>query len=113
MAAEAAHRRAAGLPAQAERVMGAAAMSLEYDLDAGALYIRLADGKVARTREPDRNTLADLDESGNVLGIEVVSARYPWAIAEVLAMEGISAAAKAQMRAYFMAPVMPVMSVSV
>lgn len=88
-------------------------MTLEYDLEAGALYIRVADGKVARTRELDGNTLADVDADGNVLGVEVVSAAYPWALTEVLQMEGISASAKAQIRAYFMAPVMPVMSVSV
>lgn len=87
-------------------------MFLEYDLTVGALYIRLADGKVARTRELDDNTMVDVDEAGNVLGVEVVSADCPWALTEVLAMEGISAAAKAQMQAYFAAPALPVMSLT-
>jgi uncharacterized protein YuzE len=90
---------------------GVAAMMLEYDLDAGALYIRLADGDVARTRQVDDNTLIDMDGAGNVLGVEVVSARHPWAIAEVLRMDGISAAAKAQMLGYFVPSSMPAMSV--
>lgn len=87
-------------------------MTLEYDLNVGALYIRLADGKVTRTRELDDNTMVDVDAAGNVLGVEVVSADCPWALAEVLQMDGISAAAKAQMQAYFATPVMPVMSVA-
>ena len=86
-------------------------MALEYDLDAGALYIRLCDGQVARTRQLDDNTLIDLDDTGNVLGVEVVAVAYPWALAEVLQMEGISASAKAQMLAYFMPPQMPVVSI--
>jgi uncharacterized protein YuzE len=89
-----------------------AAMSLEYDLDAGALYIRLCNGKVARTRQLDENTLVDVDAAGNVLGVEVVTVRYPWALAEVLQMDGITASAKAQMLSYFAPPMPPVMSVS-
>ena len=86
-------------------------MALEYDLDAGVLYIRLADGKVARTRELDDNTFIDVDDAGNVLGVEVIAIRYPWALAEVLQMDGITASAKAQMLAYFAPPMPPVMSV--
>lgn len=95
-------------------VTAAACMALEYDLDAGALYIRLCGGEVARTRQLDDNTLADLDEAGNVLGVEVVAIDYPWAMADVLQMDGIPAAAKAQMLAYFAPPALtrPVMTIS-
>ena len=86
-------------------------MALEYDLDAGALYVRLCDGEVARTRQLDDNTLIDLDAAGNVLGVEVVAIGYPWALAEVLQMDGISAGAKAQMLAYFAPPTRPVMMI--
>jgi len=95
-------------------VTTAALMALNYDLDAGALYVRLCDGKVARTRQLDDNTLVDLDEAGNVLGVEVVAIDYPWALADVLQMDGISAGAKAQMLAYFAPPALtrPVMTFS-
>jgi uncharacterized protein YuzE len=82
----------------------AACMSLEYDLDARALYIRLCDGAVACTRQLDDNTLIDLDGAGNVLGVEVVAIDYPWALAEVLQMDGVMAGTKAQMRGYFASP---------
>ena len=94
-------------------VTTAACMGLEYDLDAGALYVRLCDGEVARTRQLDDNTLVDVDAAGNVLGVEVVAIAYPWALAEVLQMDGISAGAKAQMLAYFAPPALtrPTMTV--
>lgn len=79
-------------------------MTLEYDLDVSALYVRLCDGQVARTRQLDDNTLIDLDAAGNVLGVEVVAIDHPWALAEVLQMDGVSVAAKAQMLAYFAPP---------
>ena len=91
-----------------------AAMALEYDLDAGALYVRLCDGDVARTRQLDNNTLIDLDAAGNVLGVEVVAIGHPWALAEVLQMDGIPAAAKTQVLAYFAPPALsrPVMTIA-
>lgn len=46
----------------------------EYDRDADAVYIRLADGEVARTVEVDDYRILDLDEQGNVIGLEVL---YP------------------------------------
>jgi uncharacterized protein YuzE len=87
-------------------------VTLNYDLDAKALYIRLCDGKVARTRQFDDNTLADLDADGNVLGVEVVAIDWPWALADVLQMEGITAGDKAAMLAYFASPALtrPVVS---
>jgi uncharacterized protein YuzE len=92
-----------------------ACMALNYDLDAQALYIRLCDGKVARTRQLDDNTLVDLDATGNVLGVEVVAIGYPWALAEVIQMDGITAGAKTQMLAYFAPPALtrPTVSFSV
>jgi uncharacterized protein YuzE len=79
-------------------------VTLEYDLTVGALYIRLADGKAARTRQLDDNTAADLDADGNVLGVEVVAIDCPWAIAEVLALDGISDGDRRELLAYFAPP---------
>jgi uncharacterized protein YuzE len=76
-------------------------MELKYDLNVGALYIRLADQAVARTREIDDNTVVDIDADGGVIGIEVISIGHPWALDDVLRDYAIPAAAAAQLRAYF------------
>lgn len=47
-------------------------MNLELDLAAKALYLRLANGRVADTIEMADAVVADVDESGAVLGIEFV-----------------------------------------
>ena len=76
-------------------------MRLMYDLNVGALYIRLSDQAVARTRDLDDNTSIDLDGAGDVVGIEVVSVKHPWALEDVLRGYSIPAAEAAQLRAYF------------
>lgn len=76
-------------------------MQLKYDLNVGALYIRLTSLPVARTREVDDNTSVDLDADGGVIGIEVISAGHPWALEDVLRDYDIPAAELAQLRAYF------------
>ena len=81
-------------------------MRLKYDLNVGALYVRLTDEPVARTREVDDNTFIDLDEDGRVIGIEVVSIAHPWALDQILRDYRIPADEAAQLRAYFRPPVL-------
>lgn len=76
-------------------------MQLEYDLNAGALYIRLSGEEIARTREAGDNAAVDLNAAGGVVGIEVISAVHPWPLAEILASYRIPAGEAAQIRAYF------------
>jgi uncharacterized protein YuzE len=76
-------------------------MRLKYDLDAGALYVRLSDRAVARTRELGDNAHVDLDAAGNVVGVEVISIAHPWPLDEFLADYDIPAPEAAQFRAYF------------
>lgn len=76
-------------------------MRLKYDLTVGALYIRLSDAVVARTRDIDDNTFVDLGEAGDVVGIEVVSIAHPWALDTVLRDYRIPTTEEAQLRAYF------------
>ena len=59
-------------------------MQLEYDFSVRALYIRLSDKPVARTREVDDNTNVDLDKDGTVVGIEVIDIDLPWPVAAIL-----------------------------
>lgn len=74
---------------------------LNYDLNAGALYIRVSDHAVARTRDIDDNTSVDLDAYGAVVGIEVISIAHPWALSAILDRYEIPPAETAQLRAYF------------
>ena len=62
-------------------------MKIGVDTTADAMYIELADrsGKVARTVSIDDGTMCDLDEAGNLLGIEVIDAARCWPLAEILA----------------------------
>jgi uncharacterized protein YuzE len=45
----------------------------EYDPEADALYVRLAEGDVTRTIEHDHASAVDFDTEGNILGVEVLS----------------------------------------
>lgn len=76
-------------------------MQLKYDLQAGALYVRLTGNAVAKTRELGDNANVDLDAAGEVVGVEVVSIYHPWPLDEFLASYSIPASEAAQFRAYF------------
>jgi uncharacterized protein YuzE len=60
------------------------AVTQQWDLEAGLLYLRLAKGPVDRTVEIDASTNVDLDAAGKVLGIEVLAPGTPWPLARVL-----------------------------
>jgi len=47
-------------------------MKIRYDPDADAMYITLKVGKVCSTKEIDKNTIADFDKNGEVIGIELL-----------------------------------------
>ena len=47
-------------------------MQISYDRLADAMYIRLAEGKVARTQVVNEDTLLNIGESGEVVGIELL-----------------------------------------
>ncbi len=54
-------------------------MEINYDKEADALYIRFKEGKFSKNRKVDDLTIIDLDDKGNILGIELleVSRRIP------------------------------------
>ncbi len=80
-------------------------ISQRYDLDAGALYIELADCLAARTEQVDGGTLVDLDSAGNVIGIEVINPERLWPLEEILHRFAISEEDARELRAYFPHPV--------
>ena len=48
---------------------------LEYDKEADAAYIRLRDGTFARNERVSNSVVLDLDENGELLGIEILNVR--------------------------------------
>ena len=49
-------------------------MKIEYSPTANALYLRLRTGRVAETVEIEETVYVDLDDAGQPLGLEFVSA---------------------------------------
>jgi uncharacterized protein YuzE len=53
-------------------------MKIEYDQYAKALYIRLQEKERGRTIEINENLNIDLDEMGNLIGVEILNPEdYP------------------------------------
>ena len=67
-------------------------MKITYDKDADAMYIELANKKFSKCKEVDKNTILDLDEEGNVIGIEIlfVSKRFHNKIPHSIIVENLS-----------------------
>ena len=49
-------------------------MKVNYDIVANAVYVNVSDSKIARTIRTDERFLVDVDEGGNVVGIEILDA---------------------------------------
>ena len=49
-------------------------MRLRYDPEADALYIRFQEGEVGETDEVFPGVMLDVDNNGNLLGLEVLNA---------------------------------------
>lgn len=49
-------------------------MKIEYDKDVDALYIRIQEKKVARTKELEEGVNLDMDKDGKVIGFEIIGA---------------------------------------
>lgn len=47
-------------------------MKITYDNEADALYIKLKESEVHKTKEADENTILDYDRNGNLIGIEIL-----------------------------------------
>jgi uncharacterized protein YuzE len=70
-------------------------MEISYDKQADAMYIEFRKGDFAKNKKIDDFTIIDLDEKGNILGIELldVSKRIPAeSLAEVNVKNLIAAA---------------------
>ena len=60
-------------------------MKVEYDQQADALYITLAEhAEVARTVQIDPGTLVDLNSRGWLIGVEIIRPARTWPLDEIL-----------------------------
>ena len=48
-------------------------MKIEYDPTADALYVRLGDTKIVESEQVQPGVILDFDESGKVVGVEILS----------------------------------------
>jgi uncharacterized protein YuzE len=58
-------------------------MKIEYDREIDALYIRLQETHVARTVEIDEGVNLDFDETGKLIGLEVLDATERYSLADI------------------------------
>jgi uncharacterized protein YuzE len=58
-------------------------MKIEYDNEIDALYIRLQEKYVERTVEIEEGLNIDLDESGKMVGLEVLDAVERYSLSDV------------------------------
>lgn len=49
-------------------------MEITYDKDADAMYIKFINGRFSKNQKIDDLTMIDLDENGQILGIELLDA---------------------------------------
>ncbi len=49
-------------------------MKIEYDSEVDALYIRIQEKKVSRTKELEDGINIDLDEKDKLIGLEIIGA---------------------------------------
>lgn len=47
-------------------------VSVRYDEEAKALYFHMTDGKIAKTVSLGKDQFLDVDEKGNIIGLEVL-----------------------------------------
>lgn len=50
-------------------------MKIEYDKEVDALYIRIQEKYVKRTKEIEEGINLDFDEDGKIIGLEIIGAK--------------------------------------
>ena len=51
-------------------------MNIEYDPDVDALYVRLTGKKIVESEQVQPGIVLDFDDSGEVVGVEVLNASH-------------------------------------
>jgi len=58
--------------------------SVEFDPEVNAMYLRLKKGRIAKSEPIADNIVVDLDENGEVVGIEILFPKLDAKMSEVL-----------------------------
>ncbi len=58
-------------------------MKIEYDSEVDAIYIYLQQKEVAKTIELSDSVKVDLDEKGNLIGLEVLDVTQRYSLADI------------------------------
>lgn len=72
-----------------------------YDADADAMYLKLRDGKIARTEELDGWAYVDVDADGQAVGIEVIHPARNWPVGEAIRRYQITGTDRALLEAMY------------
>ncbi|OHB90566.1 MAG: hypothetical protein A3E19_07145 [Planctomycetes bacterium RIFCSPHIGHO2_12_FULL_52_36] len=59
-------------------------MRIEYDREVDALYIRIQEKEVSRTKEVAEGVNLDIDEEGKIIGLEIVGATERYNLKDIL-----------------------------
>lgn len=60
-------------------------VSVEFDMEVNALYLRLKKGKIKKSEPVADNIVFDLNEEGNVTGIEILLPKTDPKLLKILA----------------------------
>ena len=64
-------------------------MSIEYDKEVDALYIRIQEKDVARTQEGSAGLNVDFDAEGELIGLEVLGAAKNYSLTDIFNRYGL------------------------
>ncbi|MCD6117381.1 DUF2283 domain-containing protein [bacterium] len=59
-------------------------MKIEYDQEVDALYIRIQEKVVSRTKELEEGINIDFDEDGKIIGLEIIGAKERYSNEDIL-----------------------------
>ncbi len=69
-------------------------LRVSYDRVADALYIRLREGKVSDSIELNEGIVVDLDERGEIVGLEIINFSKSGVDLDKIIREGVESVAK-------------------
>ncbi len=69
-------------------------LKVSYDRVADALYIRLREGKVADSVELNEGIIVDLNERGEIVGLEIIDFSKSGVDLDKIVREGVESVAK-------------------
>lgn len=59
-------------------------MKIEYDREVDALYIRIQEKEISKTKEVAEGINLDMNEEGKIIGLEIIGATERYALRDIL-----------------------------